>query len=158
MELNTLLKHTVQLKVLDERVWNSNFIPLYETLGSAGMDLHANIDSDMILNPGEVKLIPTGIAMSIDNNSICATILPRSGLGHNVGLVLGNLVGLIDSDYQGEIKISAWNRSSDPITISKGQRIAQLVFLPVINVDFDFVESFKSNTVRGSGGFGSTGQ
>jgi len=143
----------IEIKILKEGV----SVPAYQTLGSAGLDLEAAIDEPVHLYAGETELIPTGLAIHIDNPSLCATILPRSGLGHKQGVVLGNLVGLIDSDYQGELMISVWNRQHhNRITIHPGMRVAQLVFLPVVQVHFDIVKQF-SESERGTGGFGSTG-
>lgn len=147
----------IKLKILDERIGNEFPLPAYATDGSAGMDLRACIDETIQLNPGETKLIPTGISIYIADPAIAATILPRSGLGHKHGIVLGNLVGLIDSDYQGQLFISCWNRGDKVFEISSGERIAQLVFLPVIQVGFDIVESFH-DSVRGDGGFGHSGR
>ncbi len=121
------------------------------------MDLRACIDETLVVAPGETRLIPTGLAIHIDDPGLCATILPRSGLGHKHGIVLGNLVGLIDSDYQGQLYVSCWNRSDQPFSIELGDRIAQLVFLPVVQADFDIVEDFDSSH-RGEGGFGSSGR
>lgn len=148
----------IELKILDSRINKNGEYPLpsYGTPGSAGLDLYAMMDTNLTLQPGETKLIPTGISIFIKDPSICATILPRSGMGHKHGIVLGNLVGLIDSDYQGPLMISAWNRSSSPFTIEIGMRIAQLVFLPVVHAKFKVVENFDK-TSRGEGGFGSTG-
>lgn len=146
----------VQVKILDKRVGDVFDLPAYATEGSAGVDLRACLNEPLSLAPGETKLLPTGIAIYIADPSMAATILPRSGLGHKHGIVLGNLVGLIDSDYQGELKISCWNRGNDSFTIQPGDRIAQLVFVPVIQVAFDVVDSF-TQTDRGEGGFGHTG-
>lgn len=146
----------IEVKILDDRI-NKNFpLPQYETHGSAGMDLKAMLDEDTIIKAGETRLIPTGIAVNMGDDNICATILPRSGLGHKNGIVLGNLVGLIDSDYQGQIFVSIWNRSDSDFVIKIGDRIAQLVFLPVIKAKFEVVAEFHE-THRGEGGFGSTG-
>ena len=145
-----------ELKILDKRLGNEFKLPQYATPGSAGIDLCACIDDLLELKPGETKLIPTGIAVHMKDPSVCATILPRSGLGHKHGIVLGNLVGLIDSDYQNQLFVSAWNRGNAPYTIQPGERIAQLVFLPVIRASFSIVEEFDLNT--GRGGFGSTGR
>jgi len=131
-------------------------MPDYATQGSAGMDLRACIDEVMELGPGEVALLPSGMAIFLQDPNLAAVLLPRSGLGHKQGLVLGNLVGLIDSDYQGELKISCWNRSNQPITIEPGQRIAQMVVVPVVQVRLDVVEDFVA-TDRGTGGIGHTG-
>lgn len=147
----------IQLKILDKRIGNEFPLPSYATEGSAGLDLRVCIDMPIQLTPDETLLLPTGISIYIQNPGIAAVILPRSGLGHKHGIVLGNLVGLIDSDYQGELKISCWNRSQDHFTINPGERIAQLVFVPVINADLSIVDSFDS-TSRGEGGFGSSGR
>lgn len=146
----------INVKVLDARL--SELMPSYGTEGSAGMDLRACLSEQLVLQPGQCELIPTGFAMSIENPSIGAMILPRSGLGHKQGLVLGNLVGLIDSDYQGPLMISAWNRSVTPVTIQPMDRIAQLVFVPIIKAQLNIVDSFDSTTERAEGGFGSTGK
>ncbi len=146
----------IQLKVLDQRIGNEIPFPTYGTDGSAGMDLRACIDEKIILKPGQTELIPTGIAIHIEDNSMAATILPRSGLGHKHGIVLGNLVGLIDSDYQGQLFVSMWNRGDTVFEIESGDRIAQIVFVPVIQVEFEQVEEFGDSD-RGEGGFGSTG-
>ncbi|MDH5516497.1 MAG: dUTP diphosphatase [Gammaproteobacteria bacterium] len=146
----------IQLKILDSRIGNEIPLPQYTTTGSAGMDLRACIDEKIILKPGQTELIPTGIAIHISDNSLAATILPRSGLGHKHGIVLGNLVGLIDSDYQGQLFVSMWNRSDKAFEIESADRIAQLVFVPVVQVEFEQVDEF-SDSDRGEGGFGSTG-
>ncbi len=150
-------QQTVQFKVLDSRLGHSIPLPKYETEGSAGLDLRACLETEKTLAPGETLLIPTGIAIHLQDKSLAAVILPRSGLGHKHGIVLGNLVGLIDSDYQGQLLVSCWNRSSEPYTIPIGERIAQLVIVPVVNAKFSQVESF-TNSDRGSSGFGSTGR
>lgn len=146
----------IQLKILDSRIGNEIPLPEYTTPGSAGMDLRACIDKKITLKPGQTELIPTGIAIHISDNSLAATILPRSGLGHKHGIVLGNLVGLIDSDYQGQLFVSMWNRGDKVFEIESSDRIAQLVFVPVVQVEFEQVEEF-SDSDRGEGGFGSTG-
>ncbi len=146
----------VALKILDQRLGTAFALPAYATSGSAGLDLRAMLDDDLILNPGETQLIPTGIAIHLDDANYAAVILPRSGLGHKHGIVLGNLVGLIDSDYQGQLFVSCWNRGNEAFTISVGDRIAQLVVVPVVQVEFDIVEDF-ADSARGAGGFGSTG-
>lgn len=148
---------SIQLKILDPRMGDVFALPTYATPGSAGMDLRACIDTAITISPGETVLIPTGLAIFIDDPTIAATILPRSGLGHKHGIVLGNLVGLIDSDYQGPLMISMWNRGNGVFTIEPGDRIAQLVFLPVIQPEFTLVNEFKT-TERGQNGFGSSGQ
>lgn len=146
----------VELKILDPRIGNEIPLPSYATDGSAGVDLRACIDSTITLEPGQTELIPTGIAIHIADHSLAATILPRSGLGHKHGIVLGNLVGLIDSDYQGQLFISCWNRGSTTFEINSGDRIAQMVFLPVVLADFTVVDEFGESN-RGEGGFGHTG-
>lgn len=150
-------KSSIQVKVLDQRLGDAIPLPHYATDGSAGLDLRACLDQDVQLAPGETILLPTGLAIYLEDPGLAAMILPRSGLGHKHGIVLGNLVGLIDSDYQGELMVSCWNRGTEPFTISVGERIAQLVVVPVVQVDFDIVEEFGA-TQRGAGGFGSTGR
>ena len=152
------MQKTIQLKILDDRIGTEHFpLPEYATAGSAGLDLRACLDEPLEIAPGEVKLIPTGLAIHISDPGYAATILPRSGLGHKHGVVLGNLVGLIDSDYQGPLMLSCWNRSETAYTIQPAERIAQLVIVPVSRVTFDVVDEFTSSD-RGEGGFGSTGQ
>jgi len=146
----------VQLKILDKRLGNEFPLPGYATPGSAGMDLRACLDGPLELAAGQTTLIPTGLAIHIGDPSLAATILPRSGLGHKHGVVLGNLVGLIDSDYQGQLMISCWNRGTGSFTILPGDRIAQLVFVPVVQAAFDIVDDFDDSE-RGEGGFGHTG-
>ena len=148
---------TIQFKILNDRIGTSIPLPQYATPGSAGMDLRACIDAPISLNPGQTVLIPTGIAIHLADSSLAAMILPRSGLGHKHGVVLGNLVGLIDSDYQGELMISCWNRGSSAFTIEVGERIAQMVIVPVVQPKFERVDEFSSSE-RGAGGFGSTGR
>ncbi len=148
----------IELKILDPRVGTENFpLPSYATDGSAGVDLRACIDGDLVINPGDTELVPTGIAIHVKDPGLAATILPRSGLGHKHGIVLGNLVGLIDSDYQGQLFISVWNRGKEVFTISEADRIAQLVVLPVVQVGFDVVDEFGQSD-RGEGGFGHSGR
>lgn len=147
----------IQLKVLDQRLGKEFPLPIYATEGSAGLDLRAMLEQPLQLNSGETQLIPTGMAIHIDNPKLAAMILPRSGLGHKHGIVLGNLVGLIDSDYQGELMVSCWNRSNDYFTIQPGERIAQLILVPVIHADFEVVDEFIA-TKRGEGGFGHSGK
>ena len=147
----------IQLKILDSRLGQNIPLPEYATEGSAGLDLRACLDQNLVLNPGETELIPTGMAIHIADNHTAAVILPRSGLGHKHGIVLGNLVGLIDSDYQGQIFVSCWNRGDQPFVIEVGARIAQLVFIPVLQVEFEQVEHFTESD-RGEGGFGHTGK
>ena len=149
--------HKIQLKILDSRIGDSIPLPEYATDGSAGMDLRAALEKDAVIEPGETLLIPTGMAIYVEDPGMAAVILPRSGLGHKHGIVLGNLVGLIDSDYQGQLFVSCWNRSSEHFTIEIGDRIAQLVIVPVIQADFEVVDDFVS-TDRGVGGFGHSGQ
>ncbi len=150
------MKKTIDLKIIDPRIGKDFDLPEYQTDGSAGVDLQACIDQTVSIQPGDTELIPSGIAIHIKDPNLAAVLLPRSGLGHKKGLVLGNLVGLIDSDYQGQVFISCWNRGSNQIDIEPGMRIAQMVFLPVEQVDFNVVEDFDESE-RGSGGFGHTG-
>ena len=145
----------VDLKILDARVRGQ--LPHYATAGSAGLDLRACLDDAVVLNPGETRLIPTGLAMHLADSGYAAMILPRSGLGHKHGVVLGNLVGLIDSDYQGQLMVSVWNRGQEAFTIQPFERIAQMVIVPVVQANFQVVEEFESSD-RGEGGFGSTGK
>lgn len=147
---------SVQLKILDPRVGDSVALPHYATEGSAGLDMRACIDEPLTVYPGETHLVPTGLAIHIGDKNLAAVLLPRSGLGHKHGLVLGNLTGLIDSDYQGQVYISCWNRATDAYTIQPGERIAQMVFVPVARVAFEIVEEFGESE-RGSGGFGHSG-
>ncbi|MBS9781087.1 MAG: dUTP diphosphatase [Gammaproteobacteria bacterium] len=144
------------VKILDPRLGNEFPLPAYATDGSAGLDLRALLDKPMTLNAGDTQLIPTGMAIHLADPNYAAVILPRSGLGHKHGIVLGNLVGLIDSDYQGQLFVSCWNRGKEPFTIEVGDRIAQLVIVPVAQVEFDIVDDFNASE-RGAGGFGSTG-
>jgi dUTP pyrophosphatase len=147
----------IQLKVLDNRLGTEFAIPDYATEGSAGIDLRACVDEPLHLLPGQTELIPSGIAVYIADPALAAVILPRSGLGHKHGIVLGNLVGLIDSDYQGQVFVSCWNRSQNEFVIEPGARLAQMVFVPVVQADFDIVDTFTVSD-RGAGGFGHTGQ
>ena len=151
-----LLK-TVQIKAIDPRLGTDFPLPEYATEGSAGMDLRACLDEVLVITPGETRLIPMGFAMHMEDTGMAAVILPRSGLGHKYGIVLGNLVGLIDSDYQGQVYVSCWNRSGEDFSIDPGARIAQLVFLPVVQASWELVEDFD-NSDRGAGGFGHTGR
>lgn len=151
------MQKKIQVKILNAKIGKEFPLPQYATNGSAGLDLRACIDAPIQLAPGETQLISTGIAIYMGDSNMAATILPRSGLGHKHGIVLGNLIGLIDSDYQGELLISCWNRGNDHFTIQPGERIAQLVFIPVIRGEFDVVNEFVS-TERGEGGFGSSGR
>ena len=146
----------IQIKLIDERLGKAFPLPEYATEGSAGLDLCACIDNELTIQSGETVLIPTGFAMHIDDNAYAAMLLPRSGLGHQHGIVLGNLTGIIDSDYQGQVFVSCWNRSDDAFTINPGDRIAQMVIVPVVQASFEFVDSF-TETNRGAGGFGHTG-
>jgi dUTP pyrophosphatase len=147
----------IQLKVLDARLGKEIPLPDYATTGSAGLDLRACLTEAVVLNAGESLLIPTGLAIHIDDPTLAAILLPRSGLGHKHGIVLGNLVGLIDSDYQGQVFVSCWNRSNTSFTINVGERIAQMVFVPIVQVEFEQVEEFDQSP-RGQGGFGHTGR
>jgi dUTP pyrophosphatase len=147
----------VQLQIIDPRLGKEFPLPEHSTPGSAGMDVRACTDADLVVTPGETVLIPTGMAIHIADPALAAVILPRSGLGHKHGLVMGNLVGLIDSDYQGQVFVSCWNRSQEAFTITPGMRIAQLVFLPVAQVKWQVVDTFTVSS-RGAGGFGHTGR
>ena len=146
----------IELKILDSRLGDSIPLPHYATDGSAGLDMRACIDEPLTVNPGETHLVPTGLAIHIADPTVAAVLLPRSGLGHKHGLVLGNLTGLIDSDYQGQVFISCWNRSNDVYEIDPGERIAQMVFVPIEQVKFQVVTEF-GDSERGQGGFGHTG-
>lgn len=145
---------TIAVRLLDARLRDQ--LPAYASAGSAGMDLRACIDAPLVLHPGQAELIPTGLAMHIADPGLCAMLLPRSGLGHKHGIVLGNLVGLIDSDYQGPLLVSCWNRGTQPYTVQPMERIAQMVIVPVVQARWQVVDDFAA-TARGSGGFGSTG-
>ncbi|HZF23553.1 MAG TPA: dUTP diphosphatase [Burkholderiales bacterium] len=147
--------HTIDVRILDVRLRDQ--LPAYATAGSAGLDLRACIDAPIAFTPGQTELIPSGLAIHLDDPGLAAVVLPRSGLGHKHGIVLGNLVGLIDSDYQGQIFVSVWNRGSNAFTLNPMERIAQLVVVPVVQVGFKVVEQFAAS-VRGAGGFGSTGK
>lgn len=147
----------IDLKILDKRIGTEFPLPTYATTGSAGLDLRALIDAPLTVETGQTVLIPTGISVYIADPNLAAVILPRSGLGHKNGIVLGNLVGLIDSDYQGPLMVSLWNRSDKPFTVEIGDRIAQLVFVPVVQAQFNIVEEF-TQTDRGEGGFGHSGK
>ena len=148
---------TIQVKILDSRVGADYPLPAYATDGAAGMDLRACIDAPLVLEPGRTALIPTGIAIHIGDPGLAAVLLPRSGLGHKHGIVLGNLTGLIDSDYQGPLMVSCWNRGDTPFTVEPGERIAQMVIVPVVQARFEVVESFEASE-RAEGGFGSSGR
>ena len=146
----------LKVRILDPRIGREIPLPHYATSGSAGLDLRACLDAPLTLAPGQAELVPTGLAIHLDDSGLAAVLLPRSGLGHKHGIVLGNLVGLIDSDYQGQVMVSCWNRGQAAFTIAPGERIAQMVVVPVVQVDFEVVESFAGSH-RGAGGFGSSG-
>ena len=150
-------KQTLQVKILDARLGNEIPMPQYATEGSAGLDLRACVEFATEIKPGETQLIPTGMAIYIEDSNLAGMILPRSGLGHKHGIVLGNLVGLIDSDYQGQLMVSCWNRGDKPFTILPGERLAQYVLVPVLQAEFQIVEEFEQ-TDRGEGGFGHSGR
>jgi len=150
-------RRPLKIKILDPRIGTEFPLPAYATAGSAGMDLRACLDAPLDLEPGRAELIPTGMAIHLDDPGLAAVVLPRSGLGHKHGIVLGNLVGLIDSDYQGQLMVSCWNRGREPFTIRPGERIAQLVVVPVVQVSLQVVESFE-DSARGAGGFGHSGR
>jgi dUTP pyrophosphatase len=149
-------RRALKVRILDARMGKEFPLPAYATHGSAGMDLRACLNGPLVLEPGRAELIPTGLAIYVEDPGLAAIILPRSGLGHKHGIVLGNLVGLIDSDYQGQLMVSCWNRGREPYTVNPGERIAQLVVVPVVPVDLDVVDDF-AQTRRGSGGFGHSG-
>ncbi|OED40561.1 deoxyuridine 5'-triphosphate nucleotidohydrolase [Endozoicomonas sp. (ex Bugula neritina AB1)] len=148
---------TLKTKILDDRLGSEFPLPAYATDGSAGIDLRALVDEPVTLESGQTTLLPTGMAIHIEDPSLAAMILPRSGLGHKHGIVLGNLVGLIDSDYQGQLMVSCWNRGNTTFTVNPGERIAQLILVPVVQAELDIVESFDESD-RGAGGFGHTGK
>jgi dUTP pyrophosphatase len=150
------MTHTLQLRVLDARFGTDWPLPEYATEASAGLDLRAALEAPLTLAPGEVALVPSGLAIHIGDPGLCAVILPRSGLGHKHGIVLGNGTGLIDADYQGPLQISVWNRGREPFAIAPGDRIAQLVILPIVRARFEVVDTF-TQSARGAGGFGHTG-
>jgi deoxyuridine 5'-triphosphate nucleotidohydrolase len=150
-------RRALRVRILDARVGREFPLPAYATGGSAGLDLRACLDAPLVLVPGRAELIPTGLAIHLDDPGLAAVILPRSGLGHKHGIVLGNLVGLIDSDYQGQLMVSCWNRGTEPFTIRAGERIAQLVVVPVVQVELEVVPDFVASQ-RGAGGFGHSGQ
>jgi len=150
-------QRALKVRILDERVGREFPLPAYATAGSAGLDLRACLDAPLLLAPGRAELLPTGIAIHLEDPGLAAVILPRSGLGHKHGIVLGNLVGLIDSDYQGQLMVSCWNRGTEPFTVHPGDRIAQLVVVPVIQVELEIVEDFASSQ-RAAGGFGHSGR
>ena len=151
------MRRRIKLRILDPRIGTEFPLPTHATPGSAGMDLRACLHSPLVLGAGKAELIPTGLSIYVEDPGLAAMLLPRSGLGHKNGIVLGNLVGLIDSDYQGPLMVSCWNRGDAPFTVNPGDRIAQLVIVPVVQVEFEVVESFDS-TSRGGQGFGSSGQ
>jgi dUTP pyrophosphatase len=150
-------RRPLKVRILDARIGKEFPLPAYATAGSAGMDLRACLDTALTLEPGRAELLPTGLAIHVEDPGLAAVILPRSGLGHKHGIVLGNLVGLIDSDYQGQLMVSVWNRGSEPFTIQPGDRIAQLVVVPVVQVELQVVEDFTTSS-RGAGGFGHSGR
>jgi dUTP pyrophosphatase len=150
-------RRALQVRLLDARLGTEFPMPAYATDGSAGLDLRACLEAPLLLAPGRTELIPTGLAIHLDDPALAAVILPRSGLGHKHGIVLGNLVGLIDSDYQGQLMVSCWNRGAEPFTIRAGERIAQLVVVPVVQVQLEVVTEFSASA-RGAGGFGHSGQ
>ena len=147
----------LQVRILDPRVGRDIELPRRATEGSAGLDLRACIDRPFVLEPGQTQLVPTGIAIHLEDPGLAAVLLPRSGLGHRHGIVLGNLVGLIDSDYQGQVMVSVWNRGGHPFTVQPGERIAQMVVVPVVQVELEVVAEFEESA-RGAGGFGSSGR
>ena len=150
-------RRALKVRILDPRMGREFPLPAYATAGSAGLDLRACLKAPLILAPGRAELLPTGLAIHVEDPGLAAVILPRSGLGHKHGIVLGNLVGLIDSDYQGELMVSCWNRSAEPFTITPGERIAQLIIVPVVQVQLEVVEDFAASS-RGAGGFGHSGR
>src|SRR6185295_15688389 len=150
-------RRPLKVRILDARIGKEFPLPQYATGGSAGLDLRACIDAPLLLEPGKSELLPTGLSIYVEDPGLAAVILPRSGLGHKHGVVLGNLVGLIDSDYQGPLMVSVWNRGREPYTVQPGERIAQLVVVPVVQVDLEVVEDFAA-TSRGAGGFGHSGR
>ncbi len=147
----------IQLKILDKRLGTEFPLPHYATEGSAGMDMRACVEEPLEIAPGETHLIPSGLAIHVEDAGLAAILLPRSGLGHKHGIVLGNLVGLIDSDYQGQVFVSVWNRGNETFTVAPGERIAQMVIVPVVHADFEVVDEFVESR-RGAGGFGHTGR
>lgn len=150
------MKQPIQVKILDSRIGNQFDLPDYATQGSAGMDLRACVDAQTVIAPGQTVLIPTGLSIYVEDPGFAAVLLPRSGLGHKHGIVLGNLTGLIDSDYQGPLMVSLWNRGDTKFTVQPGDRIAQMVIVPVVQAKFEIVEEFSA-TQRGAGGFGHSG-
>jgi dUTP pyrophosphatase len=150
-------RRPLKVRILDARIGKEFPLPQYATAGSAGLDLRACIDQPVVLEPGKAELLPTGLSIYVEDPTLAAVILPRSGLGHKHGVVLGNLVGLIDSDYQGPLMVSVWNRGREPYTVQPGERIAQLIVVPVVQVELEVVEDFAA-TSRGAGGFGHSGR
>ena len=155
--MTAAVRRALRVRILDERIGSEFPLPAYATGGSAGLDLRACLAAPLILAPGRTELIPTGLAIHLQDPGLAAMILPRSGLGHKHGIVLGNLVGLIDSDYQGQLMVSCWNRGLEPFTVRPGERIAQLVVVPVLQVELEVVQDFAASA-RGAGGFGHSGQ
>jgi dUTP pyrophosphatase len=156
MQRSETKRRPLKVRILDPRVGTQFPLPAYATAGSAGLDLRACLEADLLLEAGQAQLIPTGLAIHVEDPGLAAVILPRSGLGHKHGIVLGNLVGLIDSDYQGQLMVSCWNRGREAFTIRPGERIAQLIVVPVVQVELEVVEDFAA-TARGAGGFGHSG-
>lgn len=150
-------RRTLRVRILDARMGGQFPLPAYATEGSAGLDLRACLDAALVLAPGQAELLPTGLAIHVEDPGLAAVILPRSGLGHRHGIVLGNLVGLIDSDYQGQLMVSCWNRGREPFTVNPGERIAQLIIVPVVQVQLEVVQEFPASP-RGEGGFGHSGR
>ncbi|MGO9802396.1 MAG: dUTP diphosphatase [Steroidobacteraceae bacterium] len=155
--MSATARRALKVRILDARIGSEFPLPAYATEGSAGLDLRALLGAPLSLAPGRAELIPTGLAIHLDDPALAAVILPRSGLGHRHGIVLGNLVGLIDSDYQGQLMVSCWNRGAEPYTLSPGERIAQLVIVPVVQVELEVVAEFETSA-RGAGGFGHSGR
>jgi dUTP pyrophosphatase len=155
--MDSAARRRMKVRILDARIGREFPLPAYATEGSAGMDLRACLDAPLVLAPGRAELLPTGLSIYVEDPGYAAMILPRSGLGHKHGIVLGNLVGLIDSDYQGPLMVSCWNRGSDAFTVQPGERIAQLILVPVVQADLQIVDSFDASS-RGVGGFGHTGR
>jgi dUTP pyrophosphatase len=155
--MSDIVRRPLKVRILDPRVGKEFPLPQYATAGSAGLDLRACLDKPLLLEPGRAELLPTGLAIHVEDPGLAAVILPRSGLGHKHGIVLGNLVGLIDSDYQGQLMVSVWNRGTEPYTVQPGERIAQLIVVPVVQVELEVVDHFAAST-RGAGGFGHSGR